>query len=40
MKPWRIAIAFGAHAAVELPAGTLAGSDTVQGDALVITAAH
>jgi uncharacterized membrane protein (UPF0127 family) len=40
MKPWRIAIALGAHAAVELPAGTLAGSDTVRGDALVITAAH
>ena len=40
MKPWRIAVALGAHAVVELPAGTLADSDTVKGDALVITAAQ
>jgi uncharacterized membrane protein (UPF0127 family) len=40
MKPWRIAVALGAHAAIELPAGTLADSDTVRGDTLVITAAH
>ena len=40
MKPWRIAVALGAHAVVELPAGTLADSDTVRGDALVITAAQ
>ena len=40
MKPWRVAVALGAHAAVELPAGTLAESDTVRGDTLVITAAN
>jgi uncharacterized membrane protein (UPF0127 family) len=40
MKPWRVAGALGAHAVVELPAGTLADSDTVRGDALVITPAQ
>jgi len=40
MKPWRIALALGAYAAIELPAGTLAGSDTVRGDVLVVTAAQ
>ena len=40
MKPWRVAIALGAHAAIELPAGTLADSETVRGDNLVITAAR
>jgi uncharacterized membrane protein (UPF0127 family) len=39
IKPWRMAAAIGAHAAVELPAGTLAVSDTVSGDTLMITAA-
>ena len=40
MKPWRVAVALGAYAAVELPAGTLADSDTVRGDVLVITPAQ
>jgi uncharacterized membrane protein (UPF0127 family) len=40
MKPWRIAIALGAHAVIELPAGTLAECDTVRGDALIITPSH
>ena len=40
MKPWRIAAALRAHAVIELPPGTLAACDTVQGDTLVITAAH
>ena len=39
LKPWRIAFALGAHAAIELPTGTLAGSETVAGDTLIITAA-
>jgi uncharacterized membrane protein (UPF0127 family) len=38
MKPWRMAAALGAYAAVELPPGTLADSDTVRGDTLIITA--
>lgn len=37
VKPWRIAAALRGHAAIELPAGTLASSDTVRGDELVIT---
>ena len=37
VKPWRIAGALRGHAAIELPAGTLANSDTVRGDQLVIT---
>jgi uncharacterized protein len=40
LKPWRLAIAFSAHAAIELPPGTLADSDTVRGDTLVIRAAE
>src|SRR5262245_56751020 len=28
MRPWRMSAAFGAHAAVELPAGALAASNT------------
>ena len=39
VKPWRMAAAMGAYAAVELPAGTLAVSDTGRGDTLIITAA-
>jgi len=38
VKPWRIACALGAHAVIELPAGTLARSGTVAGDTLIITA--
>lgn len=37
VKPWRVAGALRGHAAIELPAGTLANSDTVKGDQLVIT---
>jgi uncharacterized membrane protein (UPF0127 family) len=40
MKPWRVAAALGAHAVIELPAGTLADSGTVRGDNLIITTAH
>jgi len=36
LGPWRIAASIRAHAAVELPAGTLARSETVAGDTLVI----
>jgi uncharacterized protein len=36
VRPWRVAAAFGAYAAVELPAGTLARCDTVAGDTLAI----
>ena len=36
LRPWRVAAAFGAHAVVELPAGTLARCDTVAGDTLAI----
>jgi len=36
LPAWRIAAAFGAYAAIELPAGTLSRSDTVKGDTLVI----
>jgi uncharacterized protein len=39
IKPWRMAVAIGAHAAVELPAGALTVSDTIRGDTLLITAA-
>ena len=36
LPPWRVAAALGAHAVVELPAGTLARCDTVVGDVLAI----
>ena len=36
VKPWRVAMAFGAYAVVELPAGTLARCDTSTGDMLSI----
>jgi uncharacterized protein len=36
VKPWRVAMALRAFAVVELPAGTLARSDTVPGDTLSI----
>ena len=36
VRPWRIAAALRAFAAVEFPAGTLARSDTVAGDILAI----
>ena len=36
LRPWRVAAALGAHAVVELPAGTLALCDTVVGDTLAI----
>ena len=39
VRPWRIAIGFGAYAVVELPAGTLARCETVAGDALGIVQA-
>ena len=39
VKPWRLAGALRGHAAIELPAGTLANSDTLRGDQLVITTA-
>ncbi|MGH9257484.1 MAG: DUF192 domain-containing protein [Vicinamibacterales bacterium] len=37
LKPWRIACALRAYAAIELPPGTLARSETVRGDILIIT---
>jgi uncharacterized protein len=36
VPPWRIAFAVRAYGVVELPAGTLAASDTVAGDGLLI----
>lgn len=36
VRPWRIAIAPGAFAAIEMPAGTLAASETVAGDDVVV----
>ena len=36
LAPWRIAAALGAFAVIELPAGTLARTDTVRGDLLSI----
>lgn len=40
LAPWRIAIAFGAFAVVELPAGTLAAADTRRGDRLRLQGAE
>ena len=37
LVPWRIAFAVGAFAAIELPAGTAAASDTRSGDTLVLS---
>ena len=39
VKPWRIAYALGAYAAIELPSGTLRHTETVAGDQLAITGA-
>ena len=39
VKPWRIAGAFRAFAAIELPAGTLRRSETIAGDILEIVRA-
>jgi uncharacterized membrane protein (UPF0127 family) len=36
LPAWRIAFAFGAFAAIELPAGTAAASDTRSGDTVVL----
>jgi uncharacterized membrane protein (UPF0127 family) len=36
LPPWRIAIAAGAHAVVEMAAGSLAPDDLVVGDRLVV----
>jgi uncharacterized membrane protein (UPF0127 family) len=36
LPAWRIAFAIGAFAAIELPAGTAAASDTRSGDTLVL----
>lgn len=35
---WRIAVAFGAHAVIELPAGALTRSHTVRGDTVTLRA--
>ena len=40
LKPWRLAVALRAFAAIELPPGTLSDSDTIRGDTLVIRAAE
>ncbi len=40
LRPWRIAIAPGAFAVIELPSGTLAGSGTIWGDTLAIVPAE
>lgn len=39
LRPWRIAIAPGAFAVIELPSGTLARCNTVWGDTLAIVPA-
>jgi uncharacterized protein len=39
LPAWRIAIAWGAFAVVELPAGALARSETVAGDVLMVQTA-
>lgn len=36
LRPWRLAAAFRAYAVIELPAGALAGAETVAGDILSI----
>src|SRR5580704_8893852 len=36
LRAWRIAFAVGAFAAIELPAGTAAASDTRSGDTVVL----
>jgi uncharacterized membrane protein (UPF0127 family) len=36
LRPWRLSAALGAHAVIEMPAGTLAHSDTRPGDLLQI----
>jgi uncharacterized membrane protein (UPF0127 family) len=36
LPAWRIGFAFGAFAAIELPAGTVAASDTRSGDTLAV----
>jgi hypothetical protein len=38
VRPWRIALAAGAHAVVEMAAGSLAAGDLVVGDRLSVTA--
>ena len=40
LRPWRIALAPGAFAVIELPSGTLAGSGTVWGDTLAVVPAE
>jgi len=40
VRPWRLAAAFGGYVVIELPAGTLAKSDTVAGDMLEIASAE
>ena len=40
LRPWRMAIAPGAFAVIELPSGTLAGSGTLWGDTLAIVTAE
>jgi uncharacterized membrane protein (UPF0127 family) len=37
LPAWRVAFALGAFAAIELPAGAAAGSDTRPGDTVVLT---
>ena len=39
VRPWRMAAAIRAYAAIELPAGTLVRSETVSGDVLVLVRA-
>ncbi len=36
LRPWRIALAVTAYAAIEFPAGTLGRADTRRGDLLVV----
>ena len=40
VRPWRIAAAFGAYGVIELPAGTLAATDTLAGDVLAVVPAE
>ena len=37
VRPWRVAVAWGAHAAIELPTGAIAASEIKFGDCLELT---
>ena len=37
LRPWRLAMKFGAHSVLELPVGTVAASGTMRGDQIEVT---